>query len=295
VTSGAMDYFRPDVMAGRVALVTGGGSGIGFEIARQFGLHGAKGLVLCGRRQKFLDEACALLAKEGVKAEGVVCDIRKPEDCAAAVARANSSFGALDVLINCAAGNFLAAAEELSPNGFKTVLEIDTQGTFNMTHAAFGSLRASKFGGVVTSISATLHYTATWYQAAPVAAKAAIDALTRTLALEWGEYGIRCNCVAPGPIEDTPGLEKLTGGKASTMQWAGIPLGRPGTKAEVASMCMYLCLNRYITGQALTVDGGHWFGTPPIFPREMVSKISRGIESGSRSMGPSGDAPQSKL
>merc|ERR1712228_1006951 len=120
----------------------------------------------------------------------------------------------MGILVNSAAGNFLAVSEEMSSNAFKTVMEIDTMGCFNMMHASFAPLKASTFGGVITSITSTLHYTATWYQTAPVAAKAAIDAMTRNLALEWGDYGIRCNCIAPGPIADTPGLEKLSGGNS---------------------------------------------------------------------------------
>lgn len=292
---GAISYFAKDSLAGRVALITGGGSGIGFEIARQIGLHGGKGVVLVGRRQKFLDDAVAILEKEGIKAVAVAGDIRKPEDCAAAVEKANSTFGSMDILVNCAAGNFLAASEELSPNGFKTVLEIDTQGMFNMTSAAFQSLKASQFGGVVTSITSTLHYTATWYQSAPVAAKAAIDALTRNLALEWGEFGIRCNCIAPGPIYDTPGLEKLSGGKSSEMKFPTIPLRRAGTKAEIASQCIYFCLNTLLTGVIVAADGGEWFAKPQFIPREMISKVSRGVEAGSRAMGAGNAAPKSKL
>mmetsp|Transcript_105596 Transcript_105596/g.268226 ORF Transcript_105596/g.268226 Transcript_105596/m.268226 type:complete len:294 (-) Transcript_105596:67-948(-) len=292
----SISYYKPEALEGRVALITGGGSGIGFEIARQLGLHGAKGVVIMGRRQKFLEEAAALLAKEGIRVEAVAGDIRKPEDCKAAVAKALSAFGSLDILVNSAAGNFLAASEQLSSNGFKTVMEIDTLGMFNMTSAAFSSLKESKFGGVVTSITATLHFTATWYQVAPVAAKAAIEALTRTIAMEWGEYGIRCNCVAPGPIEGTPGMEKLSGGKAAEMTWPGIPLQRAGKKAEIASACIFLCLNKYITGHSMVVDGGEWFGKVQSMPREMVTKISRGVETGSRNMGPgSATPPSSKL
>merc|ERR1712066_470609 len=133
--------------------------------------------------------------------------------------------GSLDILINCAAGNFLAPAEQLSPNGFKTMIDIDTLGVFNMSHVAFEHLKASKFGGVITNITATLHYTAAWYQTAPVAAKAAIDAMTRNLALEWADYGIRCNCIAPGPIAETPGLEKLSGGQSDMdFSHTGLPL-----------------------------------------------------------------------
>ncbi|CAE7223147.1 unnamed protein product, partial [Symbiodinium pilosum] len=208
------------------------------------------------------------------------------EDCEAAVKVAVDTFGALDILVNAAAGNFLAAAEEISSKGFKTVMDIDTVGSFNMCRSAFSSLKTSRFGGVVVSITATLHYGATWYQAAPVAAKAAIDAFTRTLALEWGEFGVRCNCVAPGPIADTPGMEKLSGGKADQVDWTYIPARRAGTKFEIASACIYLCLNTYITGQILPVDGGEWFGKKAMIPREMVSRISRGVEKQSRAMGP---------
>merc|ERR1712025_719655 len=102
-----------------------------------------------------------------------------------------------DIVINAAAGNFLAAAEQLSPKGFKTVMDIDALGAFNIAHSAFEALKDSRFGGVLTNVTACLHYTGTWYQAAPVAAKAAIDAMTRNLALEWGDFGIRCNCIAP--------------------------------------------------------------------------------------------------
>jgi peroxisomal 2,4-dienoyl-CoA reductase len=287
-----VSYFRPDALAGRAVLVTGGGSGIGFEIARQFGLHGAKGVVLMGRRQAFLDEAVKLLAADGIKAVAAAGDIRKPEDCAAAVARSCETFGSLDVLINSAAGNFLSPAEELSPKGFKTVVDIDLQGAYNMIHASFEALKSSKFGGVITSITSTLHYTATWYQVAPVAAKAAIDAMTKSIALEWGEFGIRCNTVAPGPVEDTPGLEKLSGGNWRSMRWDHIPSRRASTKQEVASSCLYLCLNEIITGHMMVVDGGEWFGKQPFIPREQVTSVARGVEKSSRSMGP---ASASKL
>lgn len=290
-----ISYFRPDALSDRVVLVTGGGSGIGFEIARQFGLHGAKGVVLMGRRQNFLDDAAKLLSSQGILVATSCGDIRKPENCAAAVAIACDTFGSLDVVINCAAGNFLAPAESLSPNGFKTVVDIDLLGAFNMAHASFAALSASKFGGVMTSITSTLHYTATWYQVAPVAAKAAIDAMTKNLALEWGEFGIRCNSVAPGPVEDTPGIEKLSGGTWRQMSWPGIPIQRASTKAEVASACLYLCLNESVTGHMMVVDGGEWFGKPQFIPREQVAKISRGVEKVSRDMGANSKPQPSRL
>lgn len=289
-----VSFFKPDVLQGRVVLVTGGGSGIGFEIAAQFGKFGAK-VAIMGRRQAFLEDALTKLADMGVNALGVAGDIRKPEDCAAAVQKTVDAFGSLDVLVNSAAGNFLSVAEQLSPSGFKTIMDINALGTFTMTRAAFESLRASKFGGVVTSITSTRHYAAAWWQVTG-AAKAAIDAFTRNLALEWGEYGIRCNCIAPGPTEGTPGMAKLSGGRgAKDMKFPDVPLGRAGTKAELASTAIFLCLNTYITGQVLVVDGGNWFGKPPSIPREMVSKVSRGVERGSRDMGAGAVQPGSKL
>merc|ERR1719461_1420646 len=119
--------------------------------------------------------------------------------------------------------------------------------------------------------------------------------MTRNLAMEWGDYGIRCNCIAPGPIEETPGFEKLSGGAdASTFDWSGIPLRRPGTKAEIASACIYLCLNQYITGQMVAVDGGEWFGKKLPMPREAVAKITRAVEGASRKMGADAKAPASR-
>merc|ERR1719433_1625751 len=136
-----------------------------------------------GRRKNFLDDAVKLLQGKGIKCIACQGDIRKPEDCDAAVKATVKELGSLDILVNCAAGNFLAPVEQLSPNGFKTVLDIDTMGAYNMSHFAFEPLKASKFGGVITSITATFHYTAMWYQTAPVAAKAAIDVLMRNMAL----------------------------------------------------------------------------------------------------------------
>eukprot|EP00913_Durusdinium_trenchii_P027796 g26064.t1 len=195
-------YFRDDVLEGRVALITGGGSGIGFEVARQFGLHGCKGVVLMGRRKQFLDKAVELLKKDNIQAVCFAGDVRNSENCSAAVALAVETYGGLDVLVNAAAGNFLAAAEEISGNGFKAVMDIDAVGTFNVTRAAFEALRQSPYGG----------------------------------------------------------------GKEISWDW--IPARRAGTKGEIASACIYLCLNRYITGQTLPVDGGEWFGKKPMMPRE---------------------------
>eukprot|EP00658_Telonema_sp_P-2_P073433 TRINITY_DN62504_c0_g1_i2.p1 TRINITY_DN62504_c0_g1~~TRINITY_DN62504_c0_g1_i2.p1 ORF type:complete len:289 (+),score=67.56 TRINITY_DN62504_c0_g1_i2:129-995(+) len=206
--------FHPHALKSRVALITGGGSGIGFGIAKSLGMHGAA-VCIMGRRANFLESAAASLRDAGV--ERVICvsgDVRKEEDCQRVVAQTVQAFGSIDTLVNCAAGNFLSTAEGLTSKGFRTVLEIDTVGVFNMCSAGFESLRDSG-RGVILNISTPLHFAATWYQTHACAAKAAIDSITRQLALEWGDFRIRVCSIAPGPIADTPGMLKLSGGTVS--------------------------------------------------------------------------------
>ncbi|CAF0777491.1 unnamed protein product [Rotaria sp. Silwood1] len=289
--------YKSNIMDKQVALVTGGSSGIGFEICRQLGKHGCS-VVMMGRRAEVLTLAEKTLTDEGIRAFGVQGDVRKPEDGVRAVKSAVEKFGELNCLINGAAGNFLCAAENLSPNGFKTVLDIDTQGTFNMCRAAFPELRKSSNANII-NISATLHYGATWYQSHVCAAKAAIDALTRSLALEWGEYGIRVNGIAPGPIADTAGFSKLGGSlmdadSSNNPLLESVPLKRLGTKWDVAMSVLYLCSSagQNITGSILVNDGAHWLHKPPILDRETVESFSRSVEKKSRQ---EGIATKSKL
>eukprot|EP01062_Namystynia_karyoxenos_P025816 TRINITY_DN2022_c0_g1_i1.p3 TRINITY_DN2022_c0_g1~~TRINITY_DN2022_c0_g1_i1.p3 ORF type:complete len:331 (+),score=140.57 TRINITY_DN2022_c0_g1_i1:85-993(+) len=292
VPSGQCSPFRPEALEGRVALITGGASGIGLEIAREFGKHGAK-VCIMGRRQAFLDGALERLRFEGVTAAAVSADVRNPADCARAVRTAVELLGGLDILVNSAAGNFLAPAEALSPNGFKTVMDIDAQGVFNMCHASFAPLRDSRFGGNIINISFTLHFGATWYQTHACAAKAAIDSMTRSLALEWGDYGIRVNGIAPGPIADTPGLAKLLPSKQDAAAKRRMlehtarqqPLCRLGTKYDIAMAAIFLCSagGGNVTGHTVISDGGNWVAlrAPPL-PREAVLKAARKIEKVSR-------------
>jgi len=163
-------------------------------------------------------------------------------------------------------------------------MEIDTQGTFNMCHACFHELKKSG-RGLILNISATLHYTATWYQSHVSAAKAAIDSLTRSFALEWGDYKIRVNGIAPGPIADTAGFSKLGGEMAGLdHQWIA-PLGRAGTKLEIALAAVYLACDvtgSYISGHTLIVDGGNWLMKRQLAPRDAIREYSRQIEKPSR-------------
>lgn len=281
--------FKRDTLHGKVAFITGGGSGIGFEIARQLGLHGAK-LAIMGRRQQVIQESAEKLQSEGLEAIGVQGDVRELKDCEAAVKATTDKWGRLDILINAAAGNFLAPAEILTPKGFKTVFDIDTLGTFTMSKAAFQGLKACGSGCII-NISMTLHYGASWYQTHASAAKAAIDSLTRSLALEWGYYGIRVSGIAPGWIGDTTGFDKLGGfqkdKKAEMLE--GIPLQRFGSKWDIAMACIYLASSAgsYVSGSPIVVDGAQWLYKKPGVPMDVVLKASRAMESKSKAKGKS--------
>ncbi|KAK4484936.1 hypothetical protein RD792_007541 [Penstemon davidsonii] len=293
--------FNPDILKGKVALLTGGGSGIGFEISTQFGEHGAS-IAIMGRRKNVLDDAVSALQSLGIPAVGFEGDVRRREDAERVVEATVKHFGKLDILVNAAAGNFLVAAEDLSPNGFKTVLDIDSVGTFTMCHEAFKYLkkgapgRSSSTGGFILNISATLHYTASWYQIHVSAAKAAVDAMTRNLALEWGtDYDIRVNGIAPGPIGDTTGLSKLLPQEINHNSRDKMPLYKVGEKWDIAMAAVYLASDagKYINGTTMPVDGGLWLSQPRHLPKDEIKKLSRTVEKRSRAT-PSG-LPTSKL
>lgn len=282
--------FRFDCLAGRVALVTGGGSGICFEVTKQLLLHGAVGAVICGRRESFLARSSKLLEEgTGKKCVYKVCDVRDGKACQEAVEYALKEFGRLDIVVNGAAGNFLAEARVLNPKGFATVIGIDTLGTFNMSNAAYPAL-SKQSESIIINVSATLQCPATHWQAHASAAKAAVDSLTRSLALEWGCDGIRVVGIAPGPIANTPGTTKLapgmTPGEVNNMIAEGIPLGRMGEASEIGHAAVFLCTARYITGDVLIVDGGEWLYKPPLVPKEMVAELSRKVERKSRDQAP---------
>ena len=263
--TGPLAIFRDDLLAGHTAVVTGGGSGICRGIARAFALLGAD-VCITSRKQPVLDEAAAAISAEsGRQVLAIAADVRDPDAIAKIVAAAGERFGGVDTLINGAAGNFLAPAAALSPNGFKTVVDIDLIGSFHAAKAAFEPLRASGRGAMI-NVTATLHYHGTPLQLHASAAKAGVDAMTRNLAVEWGQFGIRVNGIAPGPIGDTEGMRRLAPGSIAEMARKGIPMGRFGTVDENAAAAVYLRspAAAYITGHVLVVDGGHCVATPPL-------------------------------
>jgi peroxisomal 2,4-dienoyl-CoA reductase len=253
-----MSVFVPDFLKGRRVLVTGGGSGICKGIALAYGKHGAD-VAVVGRTKEKLDGTVAELEKLGVKGLACPADVREVEAVRGAVDAAVQAFGGLDIVVNGAAGNFLAPAAALSENGFKSVVDIDLRGTFHVCKAAFEALQESDHA-LILNISATLHYAATALQLHVSAAKAGVDALTRNLAVEWGPAGIRVNGIAPGPIDDTEGMTRLAPGDVKAKITSKIPLQRFGEIDEIADSALFLASDAasYINGHTLVVDGGSW-------------------------------------
>jgi len=241
---------------GRHVFVAGGSSGINFGIAQAFARAGAR-LCIVSRSPDKVATAAAALAALGTDALGLPADVRQPDALAAAFTQAVARIGPIEVLVSGAAGNFLARAADMSPNAFKTVVDIDLLGSFNVVHAAYPHLR--KPGASVVQISASQSFTPTPYQAHVCAAKAGVDMLTRVLALEWGAEGIRINSIVPGPIADTEGLKRLAPGDDALQAMADrVPLKRLGRIDDIARMALLLASDwgSYITGAVIPVDGG---------------------------------------
>lgn len=276
-----MKIFADGILKGHVAFVTGGGTGITGGVARALAEAGAN-VALVSRRMEHLEPAADAIneardaargtsptVREGSqtqtdvigKAIAIAADVRNPEEVEKAIAVTVERFGKVDIIVNGAAGNFLCAADELSPNGFGTVVDIDLKGSFNVCRAAFAELKKNR--GQILNISATLHYLGTPMQLHVSAAKAGVDALTRNLAVEWGRYGIRVNAIAPGPIGDTEGMKRLVPEPIKEKLKRRIPLGRFGLIEDIENAAVFLCSEAagYINGAIIVVDGGHWLAS----------------------------------
>jgi peroxisomal 2,4-dienoyl-CoA reductase len=258
--------FGPDLLAGRVALVTGGGTGIGLGIASCLAEAGCA-VAIASRKPEHLDPAVAQLRGLGARALAVAANVREPESVAQMVERVTAELGRLDILVNNAAGNFYAPSATLSPNAWRSVVETDLYGTFYCCQAAYPALKAAG-GGRIISVSMTLHYRGWPLMAHATAAKAGVDALTRTLALEWAPDRITVNAVAPGPIPTEgvkkaftpPNAESPDLFKMDAYARQAIPAGRWGTPEDIGRMVTFLAspVADWITGSIFVVDGGHW-------------------------------------
>jgi NAD(P)-dependent dehydrogenase (short-subunit alcohol dehydrogenase family) len=243
---------------GKTVLITGGGSGLGRAMALAFAKEGAT-VATIGRRQEALDETSRLIEEGGGKGLGISCDVRDAARVGETIGQVVDRTGRLDVLVNNAAGNFISPAEQLSPNGFKAVVDIVLLGTFNCSRLAFDALKESR--GAILNIIATYAWTGEPGAIHSAAAKAGVLNLTQTLAGEWGRYGIRANAIAPGPIH-TEGTDKnlWSVGDVEKMLVRNIPLGRLGEPGDVARAALWLCGPEadWVSGACLTVDGGAW-------------------------------------
>jgi NAD(P)-dependent dehydrogenase (short-subunit alcohol dehydrogenase family) len=259
----APSVFRRDLFQGQNVLVTGGGTGLGFAMAKAFAEHGA-GVAIASRKREHFEPAAKALAALGGRAMALELDVRDPARCEAVVAEVEQGLGPLDVLVNNAAGNFLVGAEEMSANAWNAVRGIVLDGTFYMSKAAGRRMLARGRGAMVNVVT---NYA---WGAAPLvahsgAAKAGVLNLTRTLAVEWGARGVRVNAIAPGPVP-TPGAfgQLVQSEDVEKMVKASVPLGRFGTPEEIAWAALYLCspAAAYVTGECLVVDGGQWLNAP---------------------------------
>ncbi|MFM0508056.1 SDR family oxidoreductase [Paraburkholderia sp. RL17-373-BIF-A] len=248
-------YLSNDLFAGKTVFITGGSSGINLGVAKNFAALGAQ-VAICGRTQEKLDTAATELRALGATVCPIVADVRDFAALEAAFARSRAELGPMDVLVCGAAGNFLAPAEKLSANGFKTVIDIDLLGAFNASRAAFEQLKETQ--GAIIYISAGMAYMPHAFQVHVGAAKAGIDMLMRNLALEWGRYGIRTNSIVPGPIEGTEGMKRLLSAERYEEFVNAIPLRRMGTVDDIGQSAVFLAspLASYISGCVMVCDGG---------------------------------------
>lgn len=252
--------FRPDLLKGKKALITGGGTGLGKSIGRRYLELGAE-LVICGRRTEVLDATAGeFRAATGGRVSTISCDVRDPQAIDAMMSKIWES-GPLDILVNNAAGNFIARTESLSPRAVDAVLDIVLHGSMYCTLAAGRRWLSEKRKGTVMSIISTPAFTGAAFTVPSAVAKAGVLAMTRSLAVEWGPKGVRLVAVAPG-FFPTPGAWEQLYPEGSQVedQRNGVPLRRFGDHAELANLCSYLVSTEaeYITGEAIVIDGGRW-------------------------------------
>ena len=248
--------FKPGLYAGKHAFVTGGSSGINLRIAEAFGELGAK-VSINGRKVEKLEAAVKGLRAKGITAEGYSADVRDYAALEASIESAVKAFGPIDVLLCGAAGNFPAPVAMMSSNGFKAVMDIDVLGTFNACRAAFE--RLTRPGAAIIAISAPQAQVAYPMQAHVCAAKAGVDMLVKTLAMEWGPAGVRVMSIWPGPIDGTEGMQRLAGDPEVRKKIEqALPLQCFGTTDDVAQLAMFLAspAAKYVTGSIHSVDGG---------------------------------------
>lgn len=272
------NVWKEGIFDGKVCLITGGSGTICRQQAAALMKLGCS-VSIIGRDQKQVDEVVKLLGKIGNKNAKVIglggCDVRSIDSMVSVAGKTVEKLGKIDYVICGAAGNFMSDFNHMSANAFKTVVDIDLLGSFNTVKACYPQLIKNK--GSVIFVSATLHYYGVPFQSHVGAAKAGIDALSNALAVEFGPIGVRCNCIAPGPIGGTEGFNKLVPNKENFE--SKIPLQRVGRTSDIANATVFLFSDaaEWITGTVMIVDGGFWhmgnFNTYDAYPNVLRNKL----------------------
>jgi NAD(P)-dependent dehydrogenase (short-subunit alcohol dehydrogenase family) len=252
-----LDPFRKDLLAGKTTIITGGGTGLGRSTALRMAGLGAK-LGVLGRRLDPLDDTVKAIREAGGEAAAAPCDVRDPDAVHSAVDAVEAKLGPVNQLVNNAAGNFLCASEDLSPNAFNSVVQIVLYGTFHCTREVGRRLIERGQKGEILSIVTTYAESGSAFVLPSAVAKAGVLAMMRSLAVEWAAYGIRCNAVAPGPFPTEGAFSRLMpGSEMETQALRRIPSRRFGEHWELTNLVAYLMSDAspYQTGDLVTIDG----------------------------------------
>ncbi len=279
--------FQEDLLNKKTIIITGGGTGLGKSMAQRFGELGAN-LVITSRKQDVLNSTAIELRETGAQVLPIACDVRKPLEVQNVVDETIKKFEKVDILINNAAGNFISPTELLSPGGFKVIVDIVLNGTFNFTQAVGKEMIKAKTGTILNIVT-TYAWTGSGYVVPSAAAKAGVLAITRSLAVEWAKYGIRHVAIAPGPFPTKGAWKRLAppGMGIEKKMKDRIPLKRFGEHIELANLAAYLVSDgaSYINGEVITIDGGEWlkgageFNELEKIPKLMWKAISKKVRS----------------
>ena len=269
--------FQDQTLKDQTILVTGGGTGLGRAMAETFGRLGAS-VAICGRRTEPLEETVGAIREAGGKAAFASIDVRDPKAVEAGVDALEAELGEITGLVNNAAGNFLATSEDLSYNAFDAVIQIVLYGTFNVTQCLGKRWIERGTKAHVLSIVTTYAWMGSAFVLPSSCAKAGVLAMTRSLAVEWGTYGIRLNAIAPGPFPTEGAFSRLMPPGFMEEAKKQIPLGRFGEPTELADLAsfMFSPMATYMTGEVVTLDGGEWlkigqeFGKFTDYPRDQL-------------------------